>query len=366
MEKAYLILEDGTIMTGKGFGSSKDAVCEVVFNTSMAGYVEVITDPSYAGQGVVMTYPLIGNYGMCASDCESDRPWISALIVRELSTLASNFRHNTSLDMYLNYHQIPGIQWLDTRALTRRLRTNGTMNGLITRDYTNTQGDKLQENLEKIQKYYVNGVVAKVSNQTDDYTEGDGPKIAILDLGSKKSIPDRLIMRGLRVQLYRYDTPAEVILKDEPDGVMLTNGPGDPADCLTTIENVRILATKGPPMMAICLGHQILALSLGGTTRKMKWGHRGGNHPVKDLHTGRVAITSQNHGYVVDTFDHDSTEISHINVNDQSIEGLRYKGKNIISVQFHPEAACGPTDCDSLFDDFMDMIRKYRKQKFAK
>ena len=353
--KAYLILADGQVWEGEAFGAGNDAACELVFNTSMSGYVEVITDPSYAGQGLVMTYPLIGNYGMAAADCEASKPWVSALIVRELSRKASNFRNDTSLEAYLSYHGVPGIAGLDTRAITRKLRLNGTMNAYITRNAELTQGEGLAQILEKLKENLTKDVVSLVSEETVLYPDGDGPKIALLHYGAKKSIAAKLGRRGARIKYYRHDAPFERIMEDKPDGVLLSNGPGDPTDCVEAIKTAKALYDYEIPMMAICLGHQILALANGAKTRKMRWGHRGVNHPVKDLRTGRIAITAQNHGYVVEDLP-ENAGISHVNVNDGSIEGILYKEKKIISVQYHPEAAGGPLDSEYLFDDFLRMI----------
>lgn len=355
--KGYLLLADGQLYTGDAFGAAGDAWCELVFNTAMSGYVEAITDPSYAGQGVVMTYPLIGNYGMAAADCESSRPWISAFVVAELSRYASNFRNDTSLEAYLTYHGVPGLQGIDTRALTRKLRIHGSMNGLLTRDPSKVTGPGREDTLTKLAaQNSTAGVIDLVTGETADYPEGDGPKIALIDLGAKRSISQKLAKRGARVRAYRQDAPAEQILADAPDGILLSNGPGDPLDCGPAIESAKTLFASGTPIMGICLGYQIMALANGAKTQKMRFGHRGGNHPVKDLKTGRVSITSQNHGYVVSEAPANA-EISHINVNDGSIEGLRYKEKPVLTVQFHPEASGGPLDTEYLFDEFLDMVK---------
>lgn len=353
--KSYLILADGEIWQGEAFGATNDAACELVFNTAMSGYVEVITDPSYAGQGLVMTYPMIGNYGMASADCEAQKPWISALVLRELSRKASNFRNDTSLEAYLAYHKIPGIKGLDTRAITRKLRMKGTMNAYLTRNEALTKGEDLEKILDQLKTNLTTGVVDQVSEQTMLYPDGDGPKIALLHYGAKKSIAAKLGRRGARIKYYRHDSSFEEIMADKPDGILLSNGPGDPTECVEAIQTVKKLYENGIPMMAICLGHQILALANGAKTRKMRWGHRGVNHPVKDLQSGRVNITAQNHGYVVEDLPKNA-QVSHINVNDGSIEGIMYEGKKIISVQFHPEAAGGPLDSEYLFDDFLKII----------
>ena len=401
--KARLILEDGTVFTGKHIGADKDVVSEIVFNTSMAGYTEVFTDPSYAGQAVCMTYPLIGNYGVCLDDMESEKPWVDAIIVRELSHVASNFRCDMTVQEFMDKYQIPGIEGIDTRALVRLLRDKGTMNGLITTNESLTY-DQVKE---KLHAYTTGDVVSKVSCKEKKFLKGveslseNGPlsgsasfnkedyeaslkgdlskrekrpaivkelngrktrplKIALLDLGAKKNIADSLAARGCDVTIYPFDTSAEEILGDEPDGIMLSNGPGDPKDCRGVIEEIKKLYASDVPIFAICLGHQLMALATGADTFKLKYGHRGGNHPVKDLTNGRVYISSQNHGYVVDMdkLDRNVAEPAFINVNDGTNEGLKYVGKNIFTVQFHPEACPGPQDSSYLFDRFIDMCEE--------
>lgn len=401
--KAFLILEDGTVFEGRSIGAVKDVISEVVFNTSMAGYLEVLTDPSYAGQAVCMTYPLIGNYGVCVDDMESERPWPDALIVRELCPVPSNFRCDMTLQQFLVRYDVPGIEGIDTRALTKRLRDKGTMNGMLT---TNEKYD-LDEILPKLKAYTTGKVVEKVScrekydlrpaAQLSDNApitghaifdpeayeraqagdrdamerapsivrelDGKGLKIALLDVGAKRNIARQLAARGCQVTVYPAWTPAAEILADHPDGIMLSNGPGDPKECTDIIAQVRKLYDTDIPIFAICLGHQLMALAMGFDTGKMKWGHRGGNHPVKDLSTGRVYITSQNHGYMVmeDSIDPSIAEPAFRNVNDGTNEGLRYKNKNIFTVQFHPEACPGPQDTAFLFDRFLTMVRGSKK-----
>lgn len=384
--KAFLILEDGTVFQGKSIGARKDMISEIVFNTSMAGYLEVLTDPSYAGQAVCMTYPLIGNYGICSEDMESKKPWMDGFIVRELSRKPSNFRFDMTIQEFLEKHDIPGIEGIDTRALTKILREKGTMNGMITvkEDYD------LSIIIPKLKEYTVQGVVKKVScrekysipgaksleengpvSGSAFYTgekekvpslvkqlNGTGKKVALLDLGEKDNIARSLQKRGCDVTVYPANTKAEDILKDEPDGIMLSNGPGDPKECVEIIEEVKKLYASEVPVFAICLGHQLMALATGADTYKLKYGHRGGNHPVKDLQTGRVYISSQNHGYVVDV-EHLDPKVAvpaFVNVNDGTNEGLSYIGKNIFTVQFHPEACPGPQDSGYLFDRFIQMM----------
>ena len=373
---AYLILEDGTVFSGTSIGAEKEVISEIVFNTSMTGYLEILTDPSYAGQAVVMTYPLIGNYGICLEDMESVRPWPDGYIVRELSRKPSNFRSGMTIQEFLTANGIPGIAGVDTRALTKILREKGTMNGMIT---TNA-GYNLEEILPKLKAYRPSGVVMRVTRR--EKTQMDAPKrvcegdrmtprggkgsgfhVALMDFGAKQNIADALAARGCHVTIYPADASAQEILEDHPDGIMLSNGPGDPKECTEIIAQVKALYDSEVPIFAICLGHQLMALATGADTHKMKYGHRGANHPVKDLRSGRVYISSQNHGYVVDadTVDPAVAEVAFVNVNDQTVEGLRYRNKNIFTVQFHPEACPGPQDSGVLFDSFISMMEEARK-----
>lgn len=383
--KAFLILEDGTVFTGTSIGSRREVISEVVFNTSMTGYLEVLTDPSYSGQAVCMTYPLIGNYGVCGDDQESLRPWLDGYIVRELSRMPSNFRSQDTIQRFLKRYDIPGIAGIDTRALTRKLRESGTMNGMITTD----ENFRLEEVLPRIKSYRTGNEVELVTRSEPEFYpagmqescipdghamavrevpadwEGNGQgrqgkklRVALLDLGVKENIIRSLQKRGCDVTVYPAWTSAEEILGTHPDGIMLTNGPGDPKDCPNEIREIRKLYESDTPIFAICLGHQLMALATGSDTKKMKYGHRGGNHPVRDLSTGRVYITSQNHGYVVDTDTVDPRVAvpAYVNVNDQTNEGLKYLNKNIFTVQFHPEASPGPRDSGYLFDRFLEMM----------
>ncbi len=353
--KAFLILEDGTVFTGTSIGAAKEVISEIVFNTSMTGYLEVLTDPSYAGQAVVMTYPLIGNYGV-TPDMESRRPWPDAYIVRELSRMPSNFRCEGSIQDFLLQYDIPGIAGIDTRALTKILREKGTMNGMITTD----EEYHIEEILPRLKAYKTGNVVDRVTCAEKSILRGRGKKVALLDLGAKNNIAQSLNRRGCEVTIYPARTTAAEILAAEPDGIMLSNGPGDPKDCTGIIEEIKKLYQSDTPIFAICLGHQLMALATGADTHKMKYGHRGGNHPVKDLATGRVYISSQNHGYVVDTEHLDSSIAvpAFVNVNDGTNEGLSYVGKNIFTVQFHPEASPGPQDSAYLFDRFIEMMQR--------
>lgn len=352
--KAFLILEDGHVFSGTSIGSTREVISEIVFNTSMTGYLEVMTDPSYAGQAVCMTYPLIGNYGICYEDQESNRPWIDGYIVRELSRVPSNFRSVDTIQHFLEKHDIPGICGIDTRALTKILREKGTMNGMIT---VNEDYD-IDEIIPRLKQYTTGKVVEKVTCREKKVYPGPGKKVALLDLGAKRNIARSLNARGCQVTVYPAQTTAEEILREQPDGIMLSNGPGDPKECTAVIQELKRLYDSEVPIFAICLGHQLMALATGADTHKMKYGHRGGNHPVKDLRTGRVYISSQNHGYVVDTqtLDEKIARPAFVNVNDQTNEGLEYIGKNIFTVQFHPEARPGPQDSSYLFDRFLEMM----------
>ena len=352
--KATLILENGVVFHGESMGATADCICEMVFNTSMVGYQEILTDPSYAGQGVVMTYPLIGNYGVNSEDDESRNPWAAAMIVRRLSPRGSNFRNEGTLDDYLKAHNITGIIGVDTRAITRMLRDQGTMNGMITVE----ENPDVAAKLKLIHAYRVQGTVEKTTRSQMQIYPGSGPRVALLDLGVKENMIRCLHNRGCDVTVFPAHTPAQVILEGGFDGVMLSNGPGDPADNLQIISEVRKLYDSDLVIFAVCLGHQIMALATGAVTEKLKYGHRGANHPVRDVAAGRVYITSQNHGYVVkaESVDPAVAEISHINVNDGTVEGLRYKNGHVFTVQFHPEASPGPRDTSYLFDQFIEKM----------
>lgn len=349
--KAYLILEDGQVYEGVSFGAEKDAMCEVVFNTAMTGYTETLSDPSYYGQGVILTYPIVGNYGVTLSDLESRRIWASCLIVREASLQSSNFRKEITLSEYLCRYDIPGIYGIDTRALTKKIRESGTMAGFL----TTKEFDK-DEIVKKLKSYKITGAVKAVSGREIIRMENDGYKVALMDFGSKDNIARCLHKRGLDVTIYPENTAAEEIIASKPDGIMLSNGPGNPEENVEVIKNLKKLFDTDIPIFGICLGHQLMALATGASTEKLKYGHRGANHPVKDLERGRVYITSQNHGYVVSKIDESVAKVSHVNINDNSIEGLRYPGKNVFTVQFHPEASPGPQDTEYLFDEFIKMM----------
>ena len=368
--RAFLILEDGTVYEGRSIGRQKEIISEIVFNTSMTGYEEVLTDPSYTGQAVVMTYPLIGNYGVCEADMQSGKPHADAFIVRDISRLASSWRAENTLQNFLTRHSIGGIAGIDTRDLTRRLRDHGTMNGCITTALY--EGEALSELIRKMKAYRVSGAVERASVREIRRYVGargaaeDNPvrkRVALLDAGTKAGIVQSLTARGFDVTVYPSFSSAEEILADQPDGIMISNGPGDPADNTDMIREIRKLALSGLPIFAICLGHQLMALAMGGSTYKLKFGHRGANHPVKDLRTGRVYITSQNHGYAVDesSIPEDTAVPAFRNLNDGTNEGFLYKDRNILTVQFHPEASPGPCDSGFLFDEFAEMMRRRQR-----
>lgn len=329
----------------------------MVFNTAMTGYQEILTDPSYAGQGIVMSYPLIGNYGINSEDNESSRPWAEAFVVRHQSPVGSNFRCEETLDDYLKKYDITGIEGIDTRALTKILRNQGSMNGMV----TCAEHFNVAEILKKLSAYRVEGTVERVSRteieQCPSHTE-ERYRVAMLDVGVKQNMIECLRHRGCHVTVFPYNTTAETILAGGFDGVMISNGPGDPADNVDVIKEAYKLYQSKLPIFAVCLGHQLLALATGAKTDRLDYGHRGGNHPVRDIAEARVFITSQNHGYMVvaDSVQPDVAEISHVNVNDHTVEGLRYKRPNCFTVQFHPEANPGPKDTEYLFDRFIDSM----------
>lgn len=345
--KAKLILENGMVFEGKAFGHLKDSVGEVVFTTGMTGYQEVLTDPSYYGQIVTMTYPLIGNYGINLEDMESNGPKVRGFIVREKCNLPSNFRCELELEDFLKQNNIVGLEGIDTRALTKVLRNNGTMKGIIAVDELD------QEDIdEKISSFSNKEAVKKVTTDKSYTIDGIGKHVAIMDFGIKQNIIRCFKKRGCKLTVFPADAKAEDVLAVNPDLVFLSNGPGDPEDLPGVIENIKKMVGK-KPIVGICLGHQLLGLTLGGKTAKLKFGHRGCNHPVKDLETNKVTITSQNHGYVVQTLPED-VEATHININDGTIEGMKHKTLPIFSVQFHPEASAGPQDSEYIFDKFME------------
>jgi len=354
--KAILALEDGTIFEGIGFGVNGNVIGEIVFNTGMTGYQEVLTDPSYCGQIVTMTYPLIGNYGVNEEDTESKRPQVKGFIVRELCKMPSNWRSMEGLNGYLTKNNIIGIEGIDTRALTRILRDKGTMKGIISTDPEFTYAKYEKE----IQAYEIKNPVNEVTtDKIDVYTSKKGSKrrIALLDLGLKQNIVRSLVKRGCEVYVFPANSSADEILECKPDGIMLSNGPGDPKDCVKPIETIKELIGK-KPIFGICLGHQLTALASGANTEKLKYGHRGCNHPVKDIEKDLTYITSQNHGYTIveSSLDKNRMVVSHKNMNDNTVEGIRYLDAPLFTVQFHPEASPGPMDTAYLFDEFIEMV----------
>ena len=347
--KARLILENGMTFEGKAFGYLKDSVGEVVFTTGMTGYQEVLTDPSYYGQIVTMTYPLIGNYGINLEDNESGAPKVRGFIVREKCSFPNNFRCEIGLEDYLKQNKIIGLEGIDTRALTKVLRNNGTMKGIISLEH-----ESLEEVEEKIKAFSNKEAVSIVSTKESYTIEGTGKHVAIMDFGIKSNIIRNFKKRNCKITVFPMTATAEEVLSVNPDLVFLSNGPGDPEDLGNVIENVKkIVGVK--PIVGICLGHQLLALTLGGKTSKLKFGHRGGNHPVKDLEENKIFITSQNHGYYVSEMP-ENMEVTHINLNDNTVEGMRHKELPIYSVQYHPEACPGPKDNDYIFDKFLELV----------
>lgn len=351
--KKQLILEDGTIFIGEGFGSEQETIGEVVFNTGMTGYQEVLSDPSYCGQIVTMTYPLIGNYGINRDDFESIHPAVKGFIVKEAADFPSNWRTQFTIDEYLKMRKIPGISGIDTRKLTRIIRQFGTLKGTI----CSMEADP-QQVLKNLQTAKLStDQVSQVSTKNAYPSPGRGKRVVLVDFGMKHGILRELNQRDCDVVVVPYNTTADEILQLRPDGIMLSNGPGDPKDVPEAIEMLKKVLGK-IPLFGICLGHQLFALACGADTKKMKFGHRGSNHPVKDLATGKVAITSQNHGYTVDIDSLKNTKlaVTHIAINDGTVEGLRHLDYPAFTVQYHPEASPGPEDANYLFDQFMKMI----------
>lgn len=382
--KAILALEDGSVFSGEGFGAKASASGEVCFNTSMTGYQEILTDPSYKGQIVAMTYPLIGNYGVNSLDVESWRPHAAGFVIRELSPIASNWRADFSLDQYLEQNGIPGIQGIDTRALTKKLRVRGALNGFIsTEKISAAEAVKRAKEFVFVGVDYVKEVTHKKAFRWDeadqqsaafDLTRGNTKSdarsfrrplppadipIVAFDYGMKYNILRRLRQHGFATQVLPATASAEAALKHKPAGIFLSNGPGDPAALDYIVREVRTLLDTGIPVFGICLGHQILGQALGGKTFKLKFGHRGGNQPVKDLESGKVEITSQNHGFAVDANSlPDDVTVHRINLNDQTVEGFRHKNKPVFCVQYHPEASPGPHDSTPLFAEFRRLVEK--------
>ena len=362
-KKAYLILADGTVFEGKSFGAEGSVIGEIVFTTAMVGYQETLTDPSYCGQIVTQTFPLIGNYGVNGEDYESAGSVVSGYIVREYCEEPSNFRCEDNIDIFLKKYGIIGLYDIDTRRLTRIIRESGVMNGMITND---PDFDK-PACLEKIRAYRVGSVVPKVSVKAAEEYKAENAKyrVALIDYGYKHNIRRELLKRGCDVTVFPHDVRPDTIKSFAPDGIMLSNGPGDPADNIISIATLRALIPEQIPTFGICLGHQLLALANGAKTEKMKYGHRGGNQPVTDLELDRTFITSQNHGYAViaDSIPETAGKVSHLNANDKTCECVRYTNAPAFTVQFHPEACGGPHDTAYLFDEFIELMEKERSGK---
>jgi carbamoyl-phosphate synthase small subunit len=346
--KAKLILENGMTFEGRAFGYLEETIGEVVFNTGMTGYQQVLTDPSYYGQIVTMTYPLIGNYGINLEDGQSDAPKVKGFIVRETCDFPNNFRCELKLKDYLKSNKIMALEGIDTRELTKLLRNSGTMKGIITTE-------ELSEGYvsKRLAAFSNSEAVKNVTTKKAYKIQGNGQHIAVIDFGIKTNILGSFEKRGCSLTVFPAHTSSDEILKVNPDKIFLSNGPGDPEDLPGVIQNIKELIGK-KPIAGICLGHQLLALALGGKTAKLKFGHRGCNHPVKDLERNRVYITSQNHGYYVKELPQD-VEATHISMNDGTVEGMRHKHLPIFSVQYHPEACPGPRDADYIFDRFLDL-----------
>ena len=369
--KALLALEDGLILEGENFGASGETFGEAVFNTSLMGYQEILTDPSYKGQMVVMTYPHIGNYGVNFEDEESAHPWVEGFVIKELSPVVSNFRARMTLDQYLKKNKIVGIQGVDTRKLTKHLRDHGAKKAGISTIELDPKKlvKKVQDSPRMEGADWVKVVTCKAPYDFEEtlspqyqWPDKVAPKskqyfVVCIDGGIKRTILRKLNQHGFKVKVVPATTTSEQILALKPDGVFLSNGPGDPAAVTYLIETTRKLIGK-KPIFGICLGHQILGLALGGKTYKLKFGHRGGNHPVMDLFTKKIEVTSQNHGFAVDinSLPQDEIELTHINLNDKTLEGLRHKKYPVFSVQYHPENSPGPHDSDYLFDRFYAMV----------
>jgi carbamoyl-phosphate synthase small subunit len=361
---AALALADGHIFRGTGFGALVDSAGEAVFTTTMTGYQEVSTDPSFRGQIVCMTYPLIGNYGVNPEDDESRRPWIAGMVVREQCGQPSNWRSIASFDAYLRDHGIPAISGIDTRAVTRRIREAGDMRAALIRNAAELSDEEMIQRAVDAPLPGESDVVAEVSaDGIQVFGEGGDPHVVIIDCGVKQNIVESLVRRGARVTVVPYGTPFADVRSLRPDGIVVSPGPGDPANLDDGLDVVDATLESGIPYFGICLGHQLLARSIGADTGKLKFGHRGGNHPVMDVETRKVSITAQNHGFYVDAGSMPAGspwKIAIVNLNDKSVEGLRHDERPVISVQFHPEASPGPWDSGHLFDEFLAMVRGYQ------
>ncbi len=358
-KKAILVLEDGRTFNGASFGADGECFGEVVFNTSMTGYQEILTDPSYAGQIVCLTYPLIGNYGVNEEDVESRKPWAEGLIVREASRMASNWRSTSTLSEYLTGNNIVGIEHVDTRALVRHIRDKGAMRSAISTVDLDAESllKRILDSPEMENRELATTVTVEKSFEYPS-TVAEKFHIVAYDFGVKTNSLREFAKFGCRVTVVPAETSAAEVLDLKPDGIFLSNGPGDPASMKAVVEEIRKLTESSVPMFGICLGHQILGQVFGGTTYKMKFGHRGGNQPIKDLTTGKIEITAHNHGFAVaaDSLP-ETVEVTHINLNDQTVAGLRHKTLPIFSVQYHPESAPGPHDSEYLFERFVELMK---------
>ena len=365
---AALALADGKVFRGRGFGAAVDAQGEVVFTTTMVGYQEVTTDPSFRGQIVCMTYPLIGNYGIHPDANESRQPWIAGLIVREQSDRPSHAGSIGTIDDHLKRNGIPGIFGIDTRALTLHIREVGDSRGVIVRNASGIADADLKARAREATLPAEYDVVGQVIAPSTETIDGLGPHIVVLDCGVKRNIVRSLVNRGARVTVVPFGTSLDEIMQVRPDGVMVSPGPGDPANLDAGLDVVAGLLEREIPYFGVCLGHQLLARSIGAETRKLKFGHRGGNHSVRDVRTGRVTITSQNHGFEVDPASvptNSGWEVRLVNLNDGSVEGLAHRDLPVLSVQFHPESSPGPLDNEDLFDTFLDLVRRGVEQPLA-
>lgn len=354
---AVLVLEDGTIIEGTGFGAGKEVYGELVFSTTMSGYQEGLTDPSYKGQILMPTYPMIGNYGINPGDYESDRIKVEGFAVRENCHVPSHRKSEMTIDDFLKKEDIPGISGIDTRAITLKLRNYGVMKAALATSSEDIDISGVINRLKKQPDISERDLVKEVTLKEKNHFPGKGKKVGVVDCGMKKSILENLLKRGCNVTVFPADTKADEIMDDKPDGVLISPGPGDPQNAPYTIETLKNLMGN-VPIFGICLGHQMLSLASGAETFKLKFGHRGANQPVKDLRNNRVYITSQNHGYAVDGDSLKKTdfELTHINLNDNTVEGMKHKKLKIMSVQYHPEAHPGPTDSEYLFDEFLGML----------
>ena len=349
--KGYLVLENGEIFEGEQIGYSKETCFEIVFSTNMSGYVEVLTDPSNAGLGVVMTYPLIGNYGIMPEDFESDKVWAKAVLIHNLAKFDSNFRSKYTLEKMLRDQKVPGLTDINTRKLTRIIRDQGSMNAAIVFNI-----DKKDEIIQKLKEYKNEELVNEVTTKNiQEYGKSRDKKVALIDYGFKHDLVNSMLKRDIGVIVFPSKTPIDMILRYKPDGIILSNGPGNPEDCTVEVENLKRLYRENIPVLGVDLGHNLMAMAMGAKVEKLKYGHRGANQPVKDVKTGKVFITSQNHGYKVNesSVNNSLAEVIYKNVNDRSVEGLKYRNKNIVTVSFRP----GTYETDFVYDNFERAVK---------